>query len=313
MTASIPLSVREASKRFGQILAVDRLSFEVAAGECFGLLGPNGAGKTTTLSMAATLIRPDSGSILVAGADVAADPAAARRAIGLAPQEISLYPDLTARENLAFFGGLYGVRGGELKERIREALDLAGLADRASHRVGTFSGGMKRRLNFVVALIHRPALVLLDEPTAGVDPQSRNHLFDMVADLKARGITIVYTTHYMEEAERLCDRIAIMDHGRLAGVGTQAELVRRVGAEEQVELSFREGTTSETPAVRRALDGLSYAPRNGGVAIPVAGETALQDILARCAAAGVPLRSVTMRKPDLETVFLSLTGRELRD
>jgi ABC-2 type transport system ATP-binding protein len=263
--------------------------------------------------MIATLIRPDSGMVRVDGTDVVTDPAFARRKLGLVPQEISLYPNLTARENLAFFGGLYGARAADLSRRVDEALALAGLADRAGDRVTTYSGGMKRRLNFAVGLLHQPSLLLLDEPTAGVDPQSRNHLFDMVGALKARGVTIVYTTHYMEEAERLCDRIAIIDHGRLAGVGTQEDLVRQIGGEDQVDLAFREGTSAETPAVRAALEGLRYAAREGGVTIPVPETAALQQILARCAAASVPLRSVTMRKPDLEAVFLALTGRALRD
>jgi ABC-2 type transport system ATP-binding protein len=307
------LSVVDVAKRFGAIAAVDGLSFDVAPGECFGLLGPNGAGKTTTLSMIASLVLPDSGRVLVQGRDVSKEAEAVRRALGYVPQDLSLYVDLTARENLAFFGGLYDLRGPDLAARVDEALAHAGLADRANDRVGTFSGGMKRRLNFAIGLIHQPTLVLLDEPTVGVDPQSRNHLFEMVAGLSARGVTVVYTTHYMEEAERLCDRIAIMDHGRLAGVGTRDELIQKIGASEQVELQLGEGMASDAPAAVAALEGLPATRRDGIVTIPVGSASALQDILARCSRHSVPLKSVTLRKPDLEAVFLALTGRGLRD
>jgi ABC-2 type transport system ATP-binding protein len=313
MSETVQLSVSDVRKRYGAITAVDGLSFDVSAGECFGLLGPNGAGKTTTLSMIATLVRPDSGSVRVGGVDVAEDPETVRRVLGLVPQDLSVYVDLTARENLAFFGRLYGVRGAALAERVRDALALSGLEDRAGDRVATFSGGMKRRLNFAIGLIHRPQLVLLDEPTVGVDPQSRNHLFDMVTGLAARGVTIVYTTHYMEEAERLCDRIAIVDHGKLAGVGTREELIATIGAHDHVDLQLGDGVSSEAPAVKAAMAGLGVTAREGALTIPVASAATLQDVLARCSAHGIPLRTVTLRKPDLEAVFLALTGRALRD
>jgi ABC-2 type transport system ATP-binding protein len=313
MAEPLPISVVDARKSFGATTAVDGLSFEVSRGECFGLLGPNGAGKTTTLSMIATLLRPDAGNVFVAGLDVTREPESVRRLLGLVPQDLSVYVDLTARENLSFFGKLYGLGGAALKGRIAEALALSGLDDRADDRVGHFSGGMKRRLNFAIGLIHEPSIVLLDEPTVGVDPQSRHHLFEMVSGLARRGVTIVYTTHYMEEAERLCDRIAIMDHGRMAGVGTRDQLIAKIGAGEQVELQFAENVAPESDAVKAALAGLPATARDGVVTIPVANAAALQDILARCTARAVPLRSVTLRKPDLEAVFLALTGRALRD
>jgi ABC-2 type transport system ATP-binding protein len=313
MSDPLPLSVVDVRKRFGEIVAVDGLSFDVRPGECFGLLGPNGAGKTTTLSMIATLLRPDSGAVIVGGVDVGRDPQIVRRSLGLVPQEVSVYDDLTARENLAFFGHLYGLRGSDLAGRVGEALALAGLEDRAGDRVATFSGGMQRRLNFAIGLIHRPSIVLLDEPTVGVDPQSRHHLFEMVSALAARGVTIVYTTHYMEEAERLCDRIAIIDHGRLAGVGTRDELIRAIGEGEYVELQLGDGAAPESSAVAAALAGLAPVTREATITIPVADAAALQDILARCSSHGIPLKSVTLRKPDLESVFLALTGRALRD
>jgi ABC-2 type transport system ATP-binding protein len=306
-----PLVVESLGKRFGAITALDGVSFEVRRGECFGLLGPNGAGKTTLLSIVATLLRPDGGRALVAGADVMREPEAARRFLGLAPQSLSLYDKLTAQENLQFFGRLWGLRGARLAERVGQALKLAQLEDRGGDRVGTFSGGMKRRLNFAVGLIHEPELLLLDEPTAGVDPQSRNHLFEMVEALAERGTTVVYTTHYMEEAERLCDRIAIIDHGKLVGLGTQEELRALAGSKDQAEVGFAPGT-KET-AVRAAFEGLDFALAEDRAVVTLPGGGALQDVFARCSRHGVVVRALNLRAADLEGVFLALTGRELRD
>jgi len=309
----VAIRIEDVKKRYGAVAAVDGVSLDVRRGECFGLLGPNGAGKTTTLSMVSTLVRPDAGRVVVSGADAATDPGAVRRALGHVPQELSLYAELTAKENVAFFGGLYGLTGEKLAARVRESLLLAGLEDRAGDLVGTYSGGMKRRLNFAIGLVHEPPIVLLDEPTVGVDPQSRNHLFEMVTALRARGVTIVYTTHYMEEAERLCDRIGIMDHGRLVAMGTRDELVAKAGGGEQIELSFPPDAVPDGDALRKALDGFGFDSRGDTVTIPVPGTAALQEVLARCGRARIGLRSVTLRSPDLETVFLSLTGRALRD
>jgi ABC-2 type transport system ATP-binding protein len=308
-----PLSVRDLRKRYGAVTAVDGVSFEVTRGECLGLLGPNGAGKTTTLSIACSLVRADSGSVSVNGIDVAADPEGVRRSIGLVPQEVSLYDDLTAEENLLFFGSLYGLRGEAARERTREALAQARLEDRAKDRVATFSGGMKRRLNFAVGTLHAPPLLLLDEPTVGVDPQSRNHLFEMVAALKQEGITIVYTTHYMEEAERLCDRVAIIDHGRLVALGTRDELVMRIGARDQVELAFPAGASPSQEALDRVLDGIEWTAQPDGVLLSLGRELPLEEVRRRLERSGIALRSLTVRSPDLEAVFLALTGRALRD
>jgi ABC-2 type transport system ATP-binding protein len=219
------LSVRNLRKSYGDRVAVEDLSFEVARGETFGFLGPNGAGKSTTIACMAGLLAPDSGEISLDGGSPT-DPEV-RRSLGLAPQSLALYPELTADENLRFFGRLYGLAGAGLARRIDWALELAGLADRRADRVGTYSGGMQRRLNLACALVHEPKMLLLDEPTAGVDPQSRNHVFTVIERLKAEGLTVVYTTHYMEEVERLCDRIAIIDHGRLLACDTLANLLAR--------------------------------------------------------------------------------------
>ncbi len=312
MSADSPLSIRDLAKRYGSVTAVDGIDFDVRRGECFGLLGPNGAGKTTTLSMICTLVRPDSGTITVNGLSVADDPEEVRRTLGLVPQDVSLYANLTGRENLGFFGSLFGLKRRRLEDRIRETLALAGLEDRADDRAATYSGGMKRRLNLAVGLIHEPPLLLLDEPTVGVDPQSRNHLFEMVTTLKERGVTLVYTTHYMEEAERLCDRIAIMDHGKLVALGTRDELVRRIGGGEEIDLTFSDGGPDEQQ-LGVALEGFAFRARPGGVTIPVKSADALNEVLARCARARIGLDGVTMRRPNLERVFLALTGRELRD
>ena len=308
------LTVKGLRKRFGAQVAVDDVSFSVRRGECFGLLGPNGAGKTTILSMVASLLRPDSGTITVDGVDAAADPLRVRRLLGLVPQDLALYEDLTAAENLAFFGGLYGLRGAALGRRVKAALDVARLADRAADRVKTFSGGMKRRLNFAIGIVHEPRVILLDEPTVGVDPQSRNHLFDMAIELKGRGVTIVYTTHYMEEAERLCDRVGIVDRGRVVAVGTRDELVRSLGAEDEAELRFAPGDLADESRWRDAFLPLVVRRRgDDALAVSVRGIDGLKDVLAAAERAKLPAKSVTLRKPDLETVFLSLTGRALRD
>jgi ABC-2 type transport system ATP-binding protein len=229
MPAATLLAARSLSKTYGSVAALVDLTLEARQGECLGLLGPNGAGKTTALSIVCSLIRPDHGTVEIAGTDVARDPRAAWRRLGLVAQELSLYEELTARENLRFFGSLYGLWGKRLAERVAESLALAGLEDRADDRADTFSAGMKRRLNLAIGVVHDPEILLLDEPTVGVDPESRNHLFEMVLSLKQRGKTIVYTTRDMEEAERLCDRIAIVDRGRLLALGTREELLQKIG------------------------------------------------------------------------------------
>jgi ABC-2 type transport system ATP-binding protein len=273
-------------KSYGSLAAVDGLDLEVRRGEILGLLGPNGAGKSTTVSLASGLLRPDRGRIEIAGAGPPSSPAA-RRLLGVAPQGLALYESLGARENLEFFASLYGLRGAARRERVAAALELAGLADRAEDRVAVYSGGMKRRLNLAVAVVHDPQVVLLDEPTVGVDPQSRRRIFDDVLALRDRGRAIVYTTHYMEEAEALCDRVAVVDHGRLLALGTVPALLAAHGPGDALVV--------ETDAGERRFPA----------ADPLAE-------LSRLAADG-RLRSFRLERARLEDVFLSLTGRRLRD
>ncbi len=280
------LELRDLRKWYGPTRAVDGLSLTVRAGEVFGLLGPNGAGKTTTIHMAVGLVAPDAGEVVVNGAGAPTDPEV-RRSIGVAPQAVALYDELTAEENLTFFGRLFGLRGRELAARVDRLLGWTGLEPRRRDRVSGFSGGMKRRLNLAAALVHDPRLVLLDEPTAGVDPQSRNAIFDAVLELKAEGRTVVYTTHYMEEAERLCDRVAIVDHGRVLALDAVETLIDRHGGRSVVTVTHAGGDERiETSD-------------------PV-GE--LTRLLSKKGAS-----SVRVDRPDLESVFLALTGRSLRD
>lgn len=290
---------KDLEKSYGSIHAVKGLSFEIKPGESFGLLGPNGAGKSTTIGMLIGLIQPDRGRVMVGGEDPTTS--VTRRKIGIAPQALSLYEELTARENLQFFGRLYGLTGSLLDERVRWGLEFAGLEDRARDRVATYSGGMKRRLNIAVALVHEPQVLLLDEPTVGVDPQSRNHIFESIERLSEQGLTILFTTHYMEEAQRLCDRVAIVDHGRLLALDSVHDLVRTHGGESSViaELEFwPEGLATPGTLVENRLEFSSARPFEDVTALTLK---------------GVRFHTVQIKSPDLASVFLALTGRKLRD
>ena len=287
------------AKSYGNLHAVKEISFGIQPGECLGLLGPNGAGKTTTICMITGLIQPDQGSISIDGQSPQHH--SVRRQLGVAPQALAIYNELTAQENLAFFGRLYGLRGKILSDRIDWALRLAGLRERQRDRTGTFSGGMKRRLNIAVALVHQPKLLLLDEPTVGVDPQSRNHIFDWILQLKSEGITILYTTHYMEEAQRLCDRVAIVDHGKLLVIDNVDNLLRQHGGK-----SIVSGQIDKLPT-DYALPG-QVEEDNWRFETDTPFET-----MAKISSEGVSFRSIQINGPDLESVFLSLTGRGLRD
>jgi ABC-2 type transport system ATP-binding protein len=309
------LEVCEVKKHYGAVRAVDGVSFAVADGETVGLLGPNGAGKTTTVSMVCGLVRPDAGTVLVDGRPLGGDADPAKRRIGLVPQEVALYEELTARQNLRFFGALYGLDGPALDGAITSAVDLVGLADRLGDRVKTFSGGMKRRLNLAAALLHDPQTLILDEPTVGVDPQSRNAIFDNLEALKARGKSLVYTTHYMEEAERLCDRVLILDQGKLVAGDTLRGLYRLLPAANRIAVELDDPSDGPWLDALRALPGVLDARLGAGVLdVGVDDLTAAAPaVLGWLAAQGRGFTHIETDRPDLEAVFLSLTGRSLRD
>ncbi len=301
-------------RRFGDLVAVDDVSLAIAPGETYGLLGPNGAGKTTTISMVAGLLEPDEGAARVLGTSIGPAAVDAKRHIGLVPQDLAIYPDLTGRENLAFFGRLQGMRSTGLTARVDEVLDVIGLVDRAGDLAKEYSGGMKRRLNIGIGLLHRPELLVLDEPTVGVDPQSRNAILESVEALSGAGMAVLYTTHYMEEAERLCDRIGIIDHGRLQAEGTRDELLRLTGEVDRIDLVGTGEVAAATDALRE-LDGVEQAAHDGrSVTLTVHdASTILATVVSRAVAAGMSLEDVEVARPDLESVFLHLTGRALRD
>jgi ABC-2 type transport system ATP-binding protein len=301
-------------KRYGDLVAVDDVSFTIAPGETYGLLGPNGAGKTTAISMVAGILAPDAGQVTLAGHRMSPESAASKARAGYVPQDIALYLDLTARENLRFFASLYGMPRHAAKRRVAEVLEVVGLADRAGDTVATYSGGMRRRLNIAVGLLHRPTLLILDEPTVGVDPQSRNAILANVEALAGEGMAVLYTTHYMEEAERLCDRVAIIDLGRLIAEGTPRELTAMVGERDRVllaatgDLGRAAARLREEPTVHQVsvtADGLELFDEDA--------RTSLPGLLRVVARAGAVVRSIAVREPDLEAVFLHLTGKTLRD
>jgi ABC-2 type transport system ATP-binding protein len=307
------IEVQELRKSYGRLTAVDGVSFTARPGEIFGLLGPNGAGKTTTIGCISGLLPPTSGTVRVMGHDIVREGTAARRALGVAPQEIALFEEVSAIENLRYWGGAQGMRDGLLRDRMQKVLDLTGLADRAGEPVKRYSGGMKRRLNFACAIVHLPKVLLLDEPTVGVDPQSRVRLLDLVRAEARAGACVLYTTHYMEEAESLCDRLAIVDHGRIIAQGTLPELRSMLGERDVLRLS---GLFS--PAAREA------AERLGSVEVLHADEALLTlsmghaserlpAVFAALAACGAEVRGVTLTQPNLESLFIKLTGNELRE
>ncbi len=308
------LQVTGLVRRFGDHVAVDEVSFEIAPGETYGLLGPNGAGKTTTISMIAGLLAPDAGEVALLGEPLSG---ARKSLIGLVPQDIALYPDLSALENLQFFGKLQNLHGAHLKERITHVLDVVGLADRAKDRIETYSGGMKRRANIAVGLLHEPQLLILDEPTVGVDPQSRNSILEAVDALGSSGMAVLYTTHYMEEAERLCDRVGIIDSGRLIAEGTREQLMERLG--ENSTVTFRvNGGAEQTHAWRNelaAMPGVSGVQgEDGSVALVAArGPALIAPAVQSAQSHGLEVVGVEVSEPDLEAVFLHLTGKALRD
>ena len=302
-------------KRFGELKAVDGISFSARAGEIYGLLGPNGAGKTTTLSMIAGLLTPDSGRVLCDGIDVAVAPLEVKRRLGVVPQENALYDELSATEHLRLWGGLYGLRGQTLTAAIAEVLDWVGLAGRAKEPVKGFSGGMKRRLNLGMGLIHRPKVLLLDEPTVGIDPQARHNILEVVRRVADSGTTVLYTTHYLEEAEHLCDRIGIVDHGKLLAEGTLAELQSRVGGEEVITLrgSFDVDALRDRLLQAGKVRLVAAEPGKLVVATGEGGNRGSVELLQNLFAHDFELDGLTLEPPSLNGLFLKLTGRELRD
>ena len=308
------VKVRDLHKDFGEVYAVQGVDFDVNSGEIFSLLGPNGAGKSTIISMLACLLEPTKGEAWVMGHSITSDPMAVKEAIGVVPQDIALYPDLSARENLTFWGKMYGMRGSALRQRVDEVLEIIGLTDRQKGRVSKFSGGMKRRLNIGIALLHKPQVIFMDEPTVGIDPQTRRNILDSVKQLNQQGMTVLYTTHYMEEAQELSDHVAIMDGGKLIAYGTHEELVQIVGEQDRIDLVINAGSErvakqwEQTDGVHQisADDGnMTLLVSDSNVVLPRLFESATQ--------ASVRITSVEIQEPNLEAVFLHLTGRALRD
>jgi ABC-2 type transport system ATP-binding protein len=313
--ADVVLRCEGLRRSFGDVRAVDGVSFAIAPGETYGLLGPNGAGKTTCISMVAGVLEADAGTIILDGEPMTPRALAAKSRIGYVPQDVAVYPDLTGRENLAFFATLLHLGRREAKARVAEVLEVVGLTDRARDRVDTYSGGMKRRLNIAVGLIHQPRLLILDEPTVGVDPQSRNAILTSIEELSTTGMAVLYTTHYMEEAERLCDRVGIMDLGHLIAEGTPRELTAGLGEAQHIELTV-EGEPARAVEALRDLDVVTQVDATGDGAVEVLvrdAAAALPEVMSRTASTGTTVRAVTVHEPDLEAVFLHLTGKRLRD
>jgi ABC-2 type transport system ATP-binding protein len=300
-------------KTYGDVRALNGVSFEIKEGEFFGLLGPNGAGKTTTISILSTILQPDAGTVNIAGFDLNKNSEECKRSIGVVTQEIALYNKLSAYDNLLFWGSLYDVPTAELKSRIEETLTLFGLADRKNDQIESYSGGMKRRINIASALLHRPKVLFMDEPTVGIDPQSRNLIFEVLEKLHKDGMTIIYTTHYMEEAERFCDRIGIIDKGLIIAQGTLPELKKIGGIKESIAVTFNDLPEEILNKLSKALDGefrfsgntLNYYTANV--------RSDLSRVIIRCNELGADIANIEIQKVTLETVFLSLTGKQLRD
>jgi ABC-2 type transport system ATP-binding protein len=308
------ISVNNLHKNYGDLKAVDGVSFEVQHGEIFSLLGPNGAGKTTTISMLSCLLRPDEGDARVIGHSIRSDQMGVKAVLGVVPQEIALYNDLSARENLTFWGKMYGLRGAPLRARVDEVLEIIGLTDRAKDRVGKYSGGMKRRVNIAVALLHKPQVIFMDEPTVGIDPQSRRNILDSVVALKNEGMTVLYTTHYMEEAQELSDHIAIMDSGKIIAYGTHSDLVRIVGQLDRITLTINVESGRVLEAWKQT-QGVKQVSAEDGTLTVLAEDSnqVLPRLFEAASAQGARITSVDIQEPNLEAVFLHLTGKALRE
>jgi ABC-2 type transport system ATP-binding protein len=308
------IEVEQLRKSYGELIAVDDVSFVAHPGEIFGLLGPNGAGKTTTIGCISGLLTPSAGRVQVMGHDVVREGTAARANLGVVPQEIALYDDLSAHENLSYWGGAQGMRNPKLRERIQQVLELTGLQDRAREPVKQFSGGMKRRLNFACGILHSPKVLLLDEPTVGVDPQSRVRLLDLVRAQAQAGTCVLYTTHYMEEAEALCDRLAIVDHGKIIAAGTLAELRSMLAERDLLRLTGVFAPQAARTAMQQ-IDSVEILQGDEGLLLLslLGASGKLPAIFAALAGAGAEVRGTTLTQPSLESLFIKLTGKELRE
>jgi ABC-2 type transport system ATP-binding protein len=311
---TLAIEMQNLHKRFSDLQAVQGVSLTAQAGEILSLLGPNGAGKSTTISMLSGLLAPTEGDALVMGHSIRREPEAAKACLGVVPQDIALYPDLSARENLLFWGKMYGLRGAVLHRRVDEVLEIIGLSDRQKGRVDKFSGGMKRRVNIGAALLHKPQVVIMDEPTVGIDPQSRRHILDNVKELNRQGMTVLYTTHYMEEAAELSDHIAIMDHGEIIAYGTHDELIRLVGEQTRIDLTLNVDAECVLAAWQQ-VEGVSRADALDDVVTVLVDDSnrVLPRLFETATAADARITGVDIREPNLEAVFLHLTGRALRD
>ena len=311
---TLAIEMQNLHKRFGDLRAVQGVSLTAQAGEILSLLGPNGAGKSTIISMLSGLLTPTEGDALVMGHSIRREPEAAKAYLGVVPQDIALYPDLSARENLLFWAKMYGLRGAALKRRVDEVLEIIGLADRQKGRVDKFSGGMKRRVNIGAALLHKPQVVIMDEPTVGIDPQSRRHILDNVKELNRQGMTVLYTTHYMEEAAELSDHIAIMDHGQVIAYGTHDELIQLVGEQTRIDLTLNVDA-ERVLAAWQQVEGVSRAFAQDGLVTVLVDDSnrVLPRLFEAATTASARITGVDIREPNLEAVFLHLTGRALRD